>query len=49
MKLIYSHDDAMKCGKGWYWQRYKDWKTSQLFKTDTEAFQAKHQNKLKWE
>jgi len=49
MKLIYSPDDARRYGKGWYWQRFIDWKTSQLFKTEKEAIKAKKENCLKWE
>ena len=44
MQLVYSPDD-----NGWYWQRYKDWKTSQIFRTELEALKAKEKNKLKWE
>jgi len=43
MKLIFSPDD-----NSWYWQRYSDWKTSQLFKTEEEARQARDIGILKW-
>ena len=44
MELIYSDWDL-----GWYWQRYSDWKTSQLFSTEQEAWDAKSDGKLTWE
>lgn len=44
MKLVFSPDD-----NGWYWQRYSDWKTSQLFKSEEEAQQARDINILRWE
>ncbi len=43
MKLIYSPDD-----NAWYWQRFSDWKISQLFDTAIEAEQAKSKNQLMW-
>lgn len=49
MKLIYSPDDRAKHGKGYYWQEYRNWRTSQLFKTKEEAMKAKEQNKIKWD
>lgn len=49
MRLIYSPDDNKKHGKGYYWEEYKNWKTSQLFKTEEEAMQSKKENKLRWE
>lgn len=30
--LVYSPDD-----NGWYWERFDDWATSQLFETNAEA------------
>ncbi|MCK4760286.1 MAG: hypothetical protein KAT69_09550 [Candidatus Aminicenantes bacterium] len=47
-KLIYSPDDEINYGKGWYWQERKNWKTSQLFKTEKEAMKAMLEDKLKW-
>lgn len=49
MKLIFNPDDKEKHGKGWYWQRFTDWKTSQLFNTEEEAEQARDINILKWD
>ena len=47
LDLIYSPDDAMECGKGWYLQQaYGEWKTSQLFEAKEEAIKAKNENKL---
>lgn len=43
MELIYSPDDA-----GYYWQRFSDWKTSQVFKTRSLAERAKAKGKLRW-
>lgn len=44
MKLIYSPDD-----NGYYWQRFSDWATSQLFQTPKEAMQARLDKKLIWD
>jgi len=44
MNLIFSPDD-----NGYYFQRFSDWKTSQLFKTEKEAIKARKENKLIWE
>ena len=42
--LIYSPDD-----KAYYYQRFSDWKVTQLFKSQKEARQAKKDGLLKWE
>jgi len=47
MKLIFSPDDHAKHGKGYYWQEYKKWRTSQLFKTEKEAIRASDQYTIK--
>ena len=49
MELIFSPDDKAKYGMGYYWQEYRNWKTSQLFKTVEEAEKAKKENKLRWD
>ena len=49
MKLIFSPDDYDKYSKGYYWQEYRNWKTSQLFETVEEAERAKEENKLRWD
>ena len=43
MKLIYSPDD-----NGYYWQRYGDWKVSQLFATIAEANHAQVHDYIVW-
>lgn len=43
MKLIYSPDD-----NGWYWERYSDWKVSQVFPDKKAAMRAKRKGKLTW-
>jgi hypothetical protein len=43
MTLIYSPDES-----GWYWQRYSDWATSQLFRTQREAKEAQEDGLLEW-
>lgn len=43
MELVYSPDEA-----GYYWQRFSDWKTSQVFKTRSLAVRAKAKGKLRW-
>lgn len=43
MHLVYSPDDA-----GWYWERFIDWATSQLFPSATAACEAKHYDQLIW-
>ena len=43
MKLIYSPDD-----NGYYWQRYVDWKVSQLFSTIADANRAKNNGLIIW-
>jgi|TARA_R110000737_G_scaffold203075_1_gene222213 hypothetical protein len=48
-RMIYSYDDNRDFGKGWYWQRYKDWRTSQSFSTKKEALIANRNNTLDWE
>ena len=45
MQLIYSEDD-----KGYYYQRFNDWKVSvKLFKTEQKAITARENNQLTWE
>ena|GEM_PF-3580745 len=44
MKLIYSPDDG-----GYYFQRYSDWKCSQLFDTLADAHKAQADNRLSWD
>ena len=44
MDLIYSADDG-----GWYFQRYSDWKVSQLFDTEDDAIAARNRGELEWE
>jgi len=48
MTLIYSPDDEEESGKGYYWERFSDWKISQLYKTKHEAIQARHNHRLKF-
>tara|TARA_R100001594_G_scaffold85900_1_gene120404 strand:+ start:473 stop:652 length:180 start_codon:yes stop_codon:yes gene_type:complete len=48
-QLIYSYDDNRDYGKGWYWERYSDWKHSQSFSTKKEARIANSNNILHWE
>ena len=44
MMLVYSPYD-----KSWYWQRYSDWKVSQLFSSKRKAIQAVILDELTWE
>lgn len=44
MQLIYSPDD-----NGYYWQRFEDWKVSQIFFTEGDAIRAKQTDQLLWE
>jgi hypothetical protein len=44
MHLIYSPDD-----NGYYYERFSDWKTSQVFRTEEKAELAKKNNKLKFD
>ena len=39
--LTYSPDEDV-----YYWTRYEDWKISQLFKTEEEAYRARSENKV---
>ena len=43
MHLVHSPHDG-----GYYWERFSDWKTSQVFKTEEEAREAKTAGKLRW-
>ena len=43
MELIYSPDE-----RGWYWQRFSDWKTTQLFATKELAIRARDDKILEW-
>ena len=43
MRLIYSRDDG-----GYYWER-RDWKRSQVFKTEAEARRALANDECVWE
>ena len=49
LQLVYSPDDEVKTGKGWYWQDLVTWKTSQLYKYQSVAVNAhyRHQS-MKW-
>ena len=44
MHLVYSRDDG-----GWYWERYGDWATSQVFATELDAKLAAVDNTIAWE
>ena len=44
MELIYSPDD-----NGYYWQRFSDWKISQIFFTENDAIRAKQTKQLIWD
>ncbi len=44
MHLVHSHHD-----NGWYWERFSDWKTSQVFRTRDEAVVARREQELRWE
>ena len=43
MRLVYSPDDS-----GWYFERFSDWATSQLFKSQSLALFAKRHHQLVW-
>lgn len=43
MHLIYSPDD-----NGYYWERFSDWKTSQIFNTQKDAIVARRNKSLNW-
>jgi hypothetical protein len=44
MEIIRSPDDG-----GWYWQRWSDGATSQIFPTEGDARQAKAESRLVWD
>lgn len=46
--LIFSPDDNENNGKGWYFQRFPEQDTSQLFETKAEAMKVMESNNLKW-
>lgn len=43
MELVYSPDD-----NGYYWQRYSDWATSQVFADIKQAYAARRAGMLEW-
>ncbi len=47
--VVYSPDDEAETGKGWYIHDYETNKTSQLFATKNEAWDASLNNKLVFE
>ena len=54
IKLIFSPDDEDKTGKGWYFEERSlntsgNWRTSQLFSTQSKANDAWKQGNIKWE
>ena len=44
IRLIYSPDD-----NGFYFERFNDWKTSQVFPTKMEAWKALRDDLIIWE
>lgn len=42
-RLVYSDDD-----KGYYWERFRDWKTSQIYATVKEARESLENNTIIW-
>ena len=51
VELIYSPDDAERCGRGYYLQRWPEQSTSPLYRTQGEATKAFNGgiDKIKWD
>lgn len=47
MRIVYSRDDQLRTGRGWYWED-DSWRTSQSFQTYTEAEKADRDGRLVW-